>query len=669
MKAPILLVEDNVGDVFLIREYLNMGELRYHELLVADTLAGATKTLADVAPMVVLLDLSLPDSANLATYHAVVAVAPEVPIIILSGLENQDLALKMVKEGAQDYLLKGAFDERILEKAISYAVERYRRTLEMRRSAAMYRLLFDHNPTPMWAFEKHNLRFLMVNDAAVQHYGYSREEFLAMTVADIRPPKDRSRFIQHHEESKVERLTDAGEWRHLRKDGSIIDVVILSDHIEFEGHDAELVVVHDITERKREEQHLRLLESVVQNTQDAIVITEAEPKGEPGPRIMYTNPAFTQQTGYSAAEVLGRNPRLLQGPETDRKELDRVREALEQWRPVDAEVINYDKEGKPFWVQFSIFPVADLNGWYTNWISVQRDITDKKRYELELVGLNQELDLKVQERTQELWAANQQLTLNNAQITDSIRYAQRIQRAILAKPEEITDRFPESFCLDLPRDLVSGDFHWHHAGKDIRWIAVADCTGHGVPGAMMSLIGNDLLNRAIVEQGLTDPAEVLSHMNEGLNRILKYGTLFTDVHDGMDIALCAIDDARKEIRFAGALRPLYVQAPGSKEVLEIPCTKSALGNILSHEEHRSFETRTMALEPGMFIYLCSDGYYSQFGGPRDKKMLKHRFLTFLREMDPDANMALRGDTLLSKFHAWKGDHEQVDDVIVVGIRV
>lgn len=153
------------------------------------------------------------------------------------------------------------------------------------------------------------------------------------------------------------------------------------------SHDGEaqrlVGVLRDISQRKQEEQRLKLLESVITHTRDAVLITEAEPLAEPGPRILYTNPAFTAMTGYSASEVLGKSPRLLQGPLSDQRALAELGRALRRWEPHEIETINYKKSGEPFWIQFSVTPVADDMGWYTHWIAIERDITERKNRELQ----------------------------------------------------------------------------------------------------------------------------------------------------------------------------------------------------------------------------------------------------------------------------------------------
>jgi PAS domain S-box-containing protein len=173
------------------------------------------------------------------------------------------------------------------------------------------------------------------------------------------------------------------ESHRQKKDGSPIDISFSAAPLrDSEGKITGIVaVVADITEQKRQEEQVRLLQSVVVNTNDAVLITEPEPIEEPGPRILYANEAFTRMTGYTLEEVLGKTPRILQGPKTDRAQRNKIRAALSRWEPVTVEVINYRKDGSEFWVEISIVPVANKDGWYTHWISVQREITERKQAE------------------------------------------------------------------------------------------------------------------------------------------------------------------------------------------------------------------------------------------------------------------------------------------------
>ncbi|QLE52415.1 PAS domain S-box protein [Nostoc sp. C057] len=187
------------------------------------------------------------------------------------------------------------------------------------------------------------------------------------------------------------------ELRRFKKDGTAIDIVFSAAplHDSDDSINGMVAVIADITHQKQQEEQVRLLQSVVVNTNDAVVITEAQPIGEPGPHIIYVNEAFTRITGYTLEEVLGKTPRILQGAKTSRAELDKVWTALSRWETVTVQVINYRKDGSEFWNEFSVVPVADQTGWYTHWISVQRDITGRKRLDEIRMALERERELSV----------------------------------------------------------------------------------------------------------------------------------------------------------------------------------------------------------------------------------------------------------------------------------
>jgi serine phosphatase RsbU (regulator of sigma subunit)/tetratricopeptide (TPR) repeat protein len=251
------------------------------------------------------------------------------------------------------------------------------------------------------------------------------------------------------------------------------------------------------------------------------------------------------------------------------------------------------------------------------------------------------------------------------EITDSITYARRIQQAILPPVESLKKHFPESAVLYLPKAIVSGDFWWLHDHGNELMIAVGDCTGHGVPGAFMSMLGVDKLTALAAD--IHSPDKLLAQLNRSVKSTLHLATENSSVavRDGMDIALISISSDRKKIRFSSANRPLWICRSG-KEWLEFKPTKAAIGGHTSDEQE--FELHELNLQPNDRIYLFTDGFADQFGGDEGKKIMTRRFRDWLNEIQ-QLSMEKQRDELQFRFERWKGTTEQVDDVLLIGIRV
>ena len=270
---------------------------------------------------------------------------------------------------------------------------------------------------------------------------------------------------------------------------------------------------------------------------------------------------------------------------------------------------------------------------------------------------NKVLEEKVEERTQEL-------AQKNKDITSSIQYAKRIQLAILPPLEQIYKHFPESFVVYKPKDIVSGDFYWFGVKNGKKIIATVDCTGHGVPGAFMSMIGHNLLNQIISENGITEPDLILNALHQGVQAALKQGTNVVDTSDGMDVALCSIDTQTNEVKYSGAYRPLYIV--NGAEFKKIDADKNPIGGS-QLDPDRKFTCHTIQLKKGDTLYMSSDGYADQFGGEKGKKFMVKRFNELLLSMQ-DKNMQAQANELEQTFNQWKGSYQQVDDILVIGIR-
>lgn len=249
----------------------------------------------------------------------------------------------------------------------------------------------------------------------------------------------------------------------------------------------------------------------------------------------------------------------------------------------------------------------------------------------------------------------------NNEVMDSITYARRLQDAVLPAAKQVKEAFPDSFVLYIPKDVVSGDFYWMEETPEFYFLAVADCTGHGVPGAMVSMVGHNGLNRCIHEFALIDPGEILDKLNTLVEQTFDKGD--ENIKDGMDIALIRLDRSGEQLAFSGANNPLYIVRNG--ELLEIKGNKQPIGK---HTDRTPFETHTQRLAPSDRLYVFSDGYADQFGGPRGKKFKYRPFKELLIKMEGDS-MSQQANTLREHFVDWRGQLEQVDDVCVIGLRV
>ena len=250
------------------------------------------------------------------------------------------------------------------------------------------------------------------------------------------------------------------------------------------------------------------------------------------------------------------------------------------------------------------------------------------------------------------------------EIQDSINYAQNIQSSILPDVKDLEKNLGEIFVFYKPKDVVSGDFFWYclHGNKVL--LAAADCTGHGVPGAFMSMIGSYELNNSVLERGLFEPSKILSYINVSLKKRLKQNKNSDSIKDGMDIALCAFDLTNYSLHYSGANRPLFIVR--GDEALEYSPSKTAIGGHT--DSNFEFSENQIKLNKGDCIYMYTDGYSDQFGGDKNKKLTTKRFKDLLRSI-ASKPMKEQLAILEKTFYEWKGNFDQLDDVLVIGIRV
>jgi two-component system, sensor histidine kinase LadS len=282
------------------------------------------------------------------------------------------------------------------------------------------------------------------------------------------------------------------------------------------------------------------------------------------------------------------------------------------------------------------------------------------------------LENRVQERTKQIMEQKEELALKNKDITDSIRYAKRIQDALMPTPEKFREYFSDAFIFYRPRDIVSGDFYWiskvestfpDSENKDYTVFGLGDSTGHGVPGAILSVIGIKILNESLKISEINNPAQALDYLNVQIDLTLNKNSENESIKDGMDIAICALEKKESNLYFAGSRNGIILVR--NKTLTEYNGDRISIGE---HGKNRTFSLQKIKIEKGDIIYFYTDGFPDQFGGERNRKFMYRNFNEFLLSIS-DKPMAEQHTLIEEKFISWKGDNAQVDDVTVAGIKI
>jgi ligand-binding sensor domain-containing protein/serine phosphatase RsbU (regulator of sigma subunit) len=302
--------------------------------------------------------------------------------------------------------------------------------------------------------------------------------------------------------------------------------------------------------------------------------------------------------------------------------------------------------------------------------AIVQERTQELRKEKENVeSKNKEIEQKnkeIESKNEQLTIVLQEMAMQNNDLRESIIYARRIQEAILPSKEEIEKRFANCFILYIPRDIVSGDFYWVHHHNDDRYIVAADCTGHGVPGAFMSLIGYTLLNKIVNELQIEEPSKILDRLHTEVRQALKQHHMDSENRDGMDISICRFNIKTKTAQFAGANHTLLYFRE-HKDLIEIKGNKYSIGGRI-WEDRKGFTLHNLDVGSGAMLYLFTDGYLDQFGGPLSKKFMMRNFKDLLKKIH-HLPLPEQQTTLKNELDNWKGENPQLDDILVIGIQI
>ncbi|MDQ3394150.1 MAG: PAS domain S-box protein [Bacteroidota bacterium] len=380
----ILVVEDNLGDFILLLEMLAIMGVDKQNIVNTQDLNSTVDVLEKNNFDLVFLDLSLPDSEGLETFYITESVCNSSPIIVLSGSRDTEVALETVKMGAQDYLIKGDFDGKILVKSVAYCIERKKNLDNIRDSKKNYEALFEKNPLPMWVYDVETLKFLYVNKAAVEHYGYSKEEFLNMDIMDVRPKEEWGK-LKEDVASRNPSNKHTAERTHLKKNGDKIFVEINSSAITIDGRKSRLVLAHDITERKIVQSNVFFQANILQNITEIVVVTNL--KGT----IVYWNQGATECYGYDKEEVIGRSVNFIMDPE-ESFTFSMIISHLQENKIYEKKSKLYSKFNQELWIDSKISFIYDVDDKITGLLFISRNVSEKVKNDNRLLLQKHALD-------------------------------------------------------------------------------------------------------------------------------------------------------------------------------------------------------------------------------------------------------------------------------------
>lgn len=383
-SLKLLIIEDNVGDCFLIQEYV-MGFTDSPVFEKAETFEAAKEILENQSGFdAILLDLSLPDLSGETLLASVLALTEHVPVIVLTGNARDEFGIKSLSLGAADYLSKNELTQHLLEKSLAYGIERKRNEKKILISNERYEIVAKATSDTIWDWHLIK-KTVSCSHGIVSVFGYSEadtEQTEDWWKEKIHPEDYRKMWHKVLSNFKKGNNLVQDEYRFRCAEGNykyvLAKAFMIPDGL---GRPVRIIgAMQDITQQKNEELRLRMLETAITQSTDAVVITEISKITLEAPKIIFINDAFTKMTGYTSMEILGKQPKFMIGPNTEIHEVEKVKTSMRAWQKCNVEFINYKKDGKQFWANLSIAPLADAKGRYTHWIAIMRDVSERRNH-------------------------------------------------------------------------------------------------------------------------------------------------------------------------------------------------------------------------------------------------------------------------------------------------
>lgn len=372
--------------------------------------------------------------------------------------------------------------------------------------------------------------------------------------------------------------------------------------------------------------------------------------------IIHANEQFCTMSGYAEHELIGQRHSIINSGYHSVGFFENMWQTIIAGKTWRGEIRNKAKDGHYYWVDTTILPVTNDNEDVIGFLSLRIEVTEKVALREKLQRMNSSLEEMIKLKSS-------QMSIKNEHIMASLRYAQRIQHALMPSKERIREALPESFVLFRPKALVSGDFYFFHEEEDTVHFAAADGTGHGVPGAFLSIIGTENLEMALKESKET--GNILSIVNRAIHRSLGRANEENAVLDGLEVALCRLNRKTGELQFSGAHRPLWIHRKGADSIEEIKGDRQSLCETT--EEDFEFKSHHLQLNVGDTLYICTDGFADSFDETWTEKLKTAGFKKLLLQIK-EQSMPEQHDSLNNFLNDYIGTGKQTDDILVFGVR-
>lgn len=667
----ILMLEDSSSDAALIKNELKKAGIDF-TYVVVDKREEFIQALQDFSPNLILSDHSLPQFNSLEALHICQDHKYADPFILVTGAVSEEFAVKIIKEGADDYILKDNLSR--LPSAILSSVrvknaeranknskiERDMAYLELKKGEERYRRIIDTAQEGIWTIDENN-NTNFANKKMCEILGFTSAEMIGKSFFDFMGKEERliaMAIIEGREAGD----TESREFKFLGKDdrevwAKLAIKPIYDDDLKYSGT---LAMVADITKRKLAEKSLRESEKrhrmFFEKSQGFLCTHDLNGN------FLTVNQAGANSIMYEPEELIGTSLKRILTP-TARRLFRTYLQAIRKEKSISGQMNVLTKDGEERTWLYSNYLYEDLSETYV--IGSSQDITDRIKMEAERI--KSQLLAEESERIKEM---ADEISLYSNKLKDSINYAKRLQEGIYLGKDVFKKVFENSFIINYPKEIVSGDFYWFNIKSNKIVLALADCTGHGVPGALLSTLGYTMLNNIVLNENLTSPDQILKRLWVDWRKTFVQLNKNASRFDGMEIAVCSIDYEKRIIEFSGMGGGLFFMR--GEELTEFKGDDIGISsNYNSKINNNDVDFLTCHKIPFLesdSLYLFSDGYRDQFGGPANDKFAKKRFRDLIKSVSK-LGMERQGVIIEKTFREWKGSNSQIDDVLVIGAQL